>query len=710
VTTSSESAGSRAAGPIAVARLLERYAQFLLWGGWLVAVATLAIDRRWLETPVALALLTLAVAVVRATPIRLSKYSYLTQTAIPVLVGALAVGPSQVVFALAVGTALSDVLVLRKPTRAGLINAGREIIAFGAAFGAYALVLRWTGSAALSLDALPAIFTLGAVHFFVSRALFYFTLLIRSKLAPVEQLLILRWEVVSFLLTAIGSTVVLFALQSLAPEGWVAVLVVLGVLGLLTKRILEDAIAAEDLNKVHMMETAIASNISLQASFEQIERVGYRLLEWGDFRIYRWTGDGRAPSLIYRGAIGRPGRDTRAGAEAAALRAEALGARRPVVVKHASRDPRIVAPVPDDVQSIIVHPVLFGDEVLGTVEIDHWKRHVYGGKEATALSTLASQVATAIHIAELRRPLVMTVEQIGAQVAALERTTASLRGSAAALSAVTRSMRGASADQEGVVASGFEAIASLALATNDMAVQAGKAAGSSREAAEVAGANRAVIGDALDRLVELRAFVAESTEQVTALGSATKRITAFIGTIREIADLTSLIALNAAIEAARAGAGGRGFAIVADEIRDLAAQSLTAARDAGLLLGEVAGQVESVSTRMERGREVVAGVEELSTNAAGALDAIVGATGKAGEHARYVADTAAAQEQALEGLTRQVERLAGTAARMRAETDTLAGESEAAVRGQVELEHAIRELSEVASHLQAIARHFAAVA
>ena len=56
-------------------------------------------------------------------------------------------------------------------------------------------------------------------------------------------------------------------------------------LGLLTRKIIEEAIGAEDLNKVHLMETAIASNATLQGSFDQIERLAYRLLDWGDFRV-----------------------------------------------------------------------------------------------------------------------------------------------------------------------------------------------------------------------------------------------------------------------------------------------------------------------------------------------------------------------------------------------------------------------------------------
>ena len=103
--------------------------------------------------------------------------------------------------------------------------------------------------------------------------LFYFTLLVRDKLEHAEKILILRWEIIAYLLTLFAALVTVAALRTLSPVGWIAVALVLGVLGLLTRQILEEAIGAEDLNKVHLMESAIASNATLQGSFDQIERL-----------------------------------------------------------------------------------------------------------------------------------------------------------------------------------------------------------------------------------------------------------------------------------------------------------------------------------------------------------------------------------------------------------------------------------------------------
>ncbi|MEP7175241.1 MAG: methyl-accepting chemotaxis protein, partial [Gemmatimonadales bacterium] len=305
-----------------------------------------------------------------------------------------------------------------------------------------------------------------------------------------------------------------------------------------------------------------------------------------------------------------------------------------------------------------------------------------------------------------RRPLLGTVEQIGHQVTALTRVTDSLRASALAMADASEGMRQGAGELRTFVAGGLLATDSLGAASRAMADQGALAAEASGTAAEVAALKRAVIGEAIARLVELNGFVSASADQVAGLGAMTTRIKGFIGTIREIADLTNLIALNAAIEAARAGADGRGFAVVADEVRDLAAQSLHAAGEARVLLEEVANQVTAVSGQMERGRQAVTGVEGLSADAAQALDAIVGTTGEAGRHARAIAVTAAEQLSAVDGLTGQIRRVAAGSARTLGDTEALAQRATEAAAGQADLERAIRELGEVSADLQRIARHF----
>ncbi|HEU4955431.1 MAG TPA: hypothetical protein VFT28_12685, partial [Gemmatimonadales bacterium] len=206
-----------------IGRLLDRYARLLSLGGGLITALALALDMRWLAHPVATLVVTGGVVILRASPVRLSKYSYLTQSGVAVLVGAVTVGPSPVVAALYLGVLLSDIGWLRKLPRAGFINAGREVIGFTAAFGPYAAVHALTGSPVLSLELLPAAAVLACLYFFTTRVLFYFTLLVRDKLEHAEKILILRWEIIAYLLTLFAALVTVAALRTLSPVGWVAV-------------------------------------------------------------------------------------------------------------------------------------------------------------------------------------------------------------------------------------------------------------------------------------------------------------------------------------------------------------------------------------------------------------------------------------------------------------------------------------------------------
>ncbi|MGH7703607.1 MAG: methyl-accepting chemotaxis protein, partial [Gemmatimonadales bacterium] len=470
-----------------------------------------------------------------------------------------------------------------------------------------------------------------------------------------------------------------------------------------TKRILEEAISAEELNKIHLRERIITSNVTLRDAFEQLERLAHRVLDWGDFRIYRVEQD--VTRLVYRGQVGRPQRGEPP-LDSETLRALVIREGKTVVVLDAQRDQRIKTPDPY-VRSMLLLPLRFGTETIGTLELDHHKNRAFEPKAVAAATTFASQLATAIHIADLRLPLVDTVDRIGAEVRALAATTEGLRAGAGLVAAAAQAIRGGAEEQEKWVTGGLVATATLARTAREVAGDGAEAAGASERASLVAAQNRELIQDAIRRLIELKGFVAESSSQVSELYQISNRLIGFIASIREIADLTNLISLNAAIEAARAGQQGKGFAVVAEEVRHLAAQSAEASREAGGLVAAILKQVAEISDQMDRGQENVGGVEELSANAVRALDGIVAATHSAGGHARRIAETADGQEKAVVGLKAQMESIAAVSSKALAEANAMASRAADTARGHADLERAIRELDAVATHLQTIARHFA---
>lgn len=682
-----------------VARWFSRVLEVL---GPAVLVGILALDRRWLGEAVGALAVLAATAALRAAPVRLSKFSYLTQTALVGLVAAVTTPPSVGVLGLWVGVFAADRFLLRKTAYAALVNAGREAVAFAFAFGLYAATARLTGQTHLSIEFLPALAVLVGAYFVASRLLFYFSLHVRRKLTPEDRLFLLRWEVVTYMASLLGAAIVVWALRSLDPVGWIPVGVVLVVLGFLTRSLLEEAIAAEDLNKVHLMQSTIASNVSLTLSFEQLEQLAYRLVDWGDFRIHRVQNG--TVSLAYRAAAGRPGRGDPEPA-LAPLRSQVIETGEVLVVPDTHRHPGL--PRREDVRSVVLHPLRFADQMLGTLEVEHHKRYTYRGRDLAAIAAVAAQISTAIHIAELRRPLFETVDQIGAQSQALARAANSLRASAMALATASDNMRREAATQEAFARNGLEATTQVSERAERAAAAGARAARVSQRAAGDAAKHRRGIGEAIERLLQIRGFVAASSRQVTALGVTTARIRGFLESIQELAEVTNLIALNASVEADRAGDAGRGFAVVAQEIQRLALQSGQASEEATRLALDISSAVAAIVSEMSRGEVLVAGVGEMSSEAARALEAIVQATGEAGEHARTIAESEAAQEAASRRMADQIRQLAEASVRMRGDTESLATQAAEASRGQVELEVAIGELQRVAGDLQALARHFA---
>ncbi len=233
-----------------------------------------------------------------------------------------------------------------------------------------------------------------------------------------------------------------------------------------------------------------------------------------------------------------------------------------------------------------------------------------------------------------------------------------LRISSNKLNTTAERLRSGAHQQASQAAQSATALEEMSMTINEVARHAGQAAQATKESSTVAAQGNATVSEAVDSMIQIASSVAATAGKIQKLGNSSEKIGSIVEVINDIADQTNLLALNAAIEAARAGEFGMGFAVVANEVRNLASRTMAATHEIAAMVKEIQEDTGSSIRTMASGKVLVDNGVEQAQRARGALESIVAASNSGAAMVVQIATAAEEQSVVVSEISSGVEHMA----------------------------------------------------
>jgi methyl-accepting chemotaxis protein len=236
----------------------------------------------------------------------------------------------------------------------------------------------------------------------------------------------------------------------------------------------------------------------------------------------------------------------------------------------------------------------------------------------------------------------------------IEEVSRSVEMFAATAKQVATSSQAQSSSSSAMAAS----VEEMAVSINTVSASAADAQTLARDAGKISDEGGRIVEQTSSEMTVIAQSVGEASQVIQALGENSTEISNVVQVIREVADQTNLLALNAAIEAARAGEQGRGFAVVADEVRKLAERTAQSTGDISKMIGKIQASASEAVEQMDKVVKQVESGQLLAQEAGKRIQAIREEAGKVSEAMAEISNALKEQSGASNDIAKHVESIA----------------------------------------------------